>query len=192
VPTSNPTLIAIAWGFMATWWFGLLMGTFISIASTLGKWQPLMVRDLLRPGAVLFTTAAIVALIAGIIGYFVAKAEIVYLLPSYYDLIPAGKHARFIADLWAHRVVYCRWRWWIDSVRLDYSLSDDKSSKGEIACLTNRWISATAACTCARSSFVSGRVLYSASSSSSAAALSYQVLQTHQELNPLPSRHFHR
>jgi hypothetical protein len=106
VPTTNPTLIAIAWGFMATWWFGFLMGTFIAIASTLGIRQPLTVRDLLRPAVVLFTAAGVIALIAGITGYFVAKAEIVYLLPSYYDLIPAGKHARFIAALWAHTASY--------------------------------------------------------------------------------------
>jgi hypothetical protein len=106
VPTTNPTLIAIAWGFMATWWFGLLMGTFIAMAATLGKHPPLTVRDLVRPAAFLFTAAGVIALIAGITGYFVAKAEIVYLLPSYYDLIPAGKHARFIADLWAHTASY--------------------------------------------------------------------------------------
>jgi hypothetical protein len=106
VPTSNPTLIALAWGFMATWWLGLLMGTFIAMAATLGPWQPLTMRDLMRPGAVLFITAGTIALLAGSIGYFVAKAEIVYLLPAYYDLIPAGKHARFIANLWAHTASY--------------------------------------------------------------------------------------
>jgi hypothetical protein len=106
VPTTDPTLIAIAWGFMTTWWFGLLIGTFIAMASTLGTWQPLTLRDLVRPGAILFTTAGVIALIAGITGYFVAQAEIVYLLPSYYDLIPVGKHARFIADLWAHTASY--------------------------------------------------------------------------------------
>lgn len=106
VATTNPTLIAIAWGFMATWWFGLLMGTLIAMSSTLGKWQKLTIRDLIRPAGVLFATAGVIALIAGIIGYFAAKVEIVYLLPSYYDLIPEGKHARFIADLWAHTASY--------------------------------------------------------------------------------------
>jgi hypothetical protein len=106
VPTTNPTLIAIAWGFMATWWFGLLMGTLIAMSSTLGKWQQLTVRDLIRPASVLFIAAGVIALIAGIAGYFAAQAEIVYLLPSYYDLIPEGKHARFIADLWAHTASY--------------------------------------------------------------------------------------
>jgi len=106
VPTTNPTLIAFAWDFVATWWFGLPMGTLIAMSSTLGTWQSLTVRDLLRPGAVLFVVTGIIALIAGIAGYFAAQAKIVYLMPSFYDLIPAGKESRFIADLWAHTASY--------------------------------------------------------------------------------------
>jgi hypothetical protein len=107
VPTNNPTLIAIAWGFTATWWLGLFIGIFIAIASRIGRWQPLTVRDLLRPGAVLFITAGVIALIAGITGYFAANyVSFNYFFPEYYDLIPEGKHARFFADLWAHTASY--------------------------------------------------------------------------------------
>ena len=47
--TTSPTLLALGWGALATWWVGLPLGIFLACASRLGAWPRLTVRDLVRP-----------------------------------------------------------------------------------------------------------------------------------------------
>lgn len=37
IESRDPTLIALAWGVVATWWFGLILGSVLAGAATLGK-----------------------------------------------------------------------------------------------------------------------------------------------------------
>ncbi|RYG23906.1 hypothetical protein EON82_12510 [bacterium] len=37
IPSRDPTLVALAWGFVATWWFGLILGSVLALAATAGK-----------------------------------------------------------------------------------------------------------------------------------------------------------
>ena len=46
------------------------------------------------------------SLLAGITGYFAARAGAVRLLGSLAYQVPAAKHIAFLADLWAHLAAY--------------------------------------------------------------------------------------
>lgn len=50
VPSQDPTVVALAWGVVATWWFGLILGAVLSAAATLGKRPPAPWRWIVRDG----------------------------------------------------------------------------------------------------------------------------------------------
>lgn len=118
----DPTLIAFEWGLIATWWAGLLLGIPVALVARVGRRRPrLAARDLLRPTMILMACIGLVALIAGVIGYFVARAGGVYLLQPLASEVPQARQVAFLADLWAHTAAYaagalggvalCVWTW---------------------------------------------------------------------------------
>lgn len=48
----------------------------------------------------------LLASIAGVCGYFAARAGWVWLVEPLASLVPEEKHVRFLADLWAHLAAY--------------------------------------------------------------------------------------
>ena len=95
--TQDPTILALSWGIIATWWVGLPLGCLLALSARHGSWPKLDPRNLI-PGllcALAFMAAN--ALIFGIIGYRYALT----LLP---DL--AYSDPRFNADLFAHNASY--------------------------------------------------------------------------------------
>lgn len=118
----NPTWIAFEWGFVATWWAGLLLGLPVALLARAGTRRPrLSARDLLRPTLLVLCGVGVVALVAGVTGYFVAKAGGVYLTEPLASAVPRARQVAFLADLWAHdaaylagalgAVVLCVWTW---------------------------------------------------------------------------------
>ncbi len=104
--TDDPVLLALGWGVIATWWVGLLLGVPLAIAARAGSWPPRAVRSLVRPVAALLAVAAVLALVAGMLGWTLAEYGVVRLIGRIADEVPADRHARFIADLWAHSTSY--------------------------------------------------------------------------------------
>jgi len=104
--TESPTLLAIGWGIIATWWVGLMLGIPAALAARVGRWPKLTAADLFRPIVYLLATMAGASLLAGVAGYFAAKAGAVELVGSLALYVPASKHLTFIADLWAHLAAY--------------------------------------------------------------------------------------
>ncbi|HEU4754510.1 MAG TPA: hypothetical protein VFU47_15485, partial [Armatimonadota bacterium] len=49
ITTDSPTLLALAWGVVATWWVGLALGVMLGLAARLGGWPRLVARELIRP-----------------------------------------------------------------------------------------------------------------------------------------------
>lgn len=104
--TDDPTLLAIGWGIVATWWVGLLLGIPLALVARAGgrpKWKPCA---LIRPIAVLLLCMAGCALAAGLVGCALAMRGVVVLVGPLADRVPSGKHVAFIADLWAHSASY--------------------------------------------------------------------------------------
>ncbi|MFO1053303.1 MAG: hypothetical protein U1F36_13910 [Planctomycetota bacterium] len=104
--TESPTLLGIGWGIVATWWVGLPLGVLLAIAARCGRGPRRTVRSLLRPIAILLGCMAALALAAGLLGYALARSGKVALTGSWLTAIPEGRHAGFIADLWAHNASY--------------------------------------------------------------------------------------
>jgi hypothetical protein len=106
IASESPTALAFVWGVLATWWVGVLLGFPLALAATVGGLPRVTPRDLLRPVAVLLGVMAVCALLAGVVGYTAALRGGVWLMPPLADEVPAARHARFLADLWAHNASY--------------------------------------------------------------------------------------
>jgi len=99
--TQSPTLQALGWGIIATWWMGAFLGLLLAIACRLGTPPKLAFSEMLRPIGVLLLVMATTAITCGIIGFFWGR------VPS--DMVgmlsPAAER-RFLADWWAHNASY--------------------------------------------------------------------------------------
>ncbi len=104
--TQNPTLLALGWGVIATWWVGLLLGMALAVAARAGRRPRRGAASLLRPIGILFAVTALGTLGAGLLGWALARAGTVYLAGPLATRVPPDKHVPFLADLWAHSASY--------------------------------------------------------------------------------------
>lgn len=104
--TDSPTLLAVGWGFMATWWMGLILGIPAALACRLGSWPKLDAASLLRPVSRLLVLMAFASLVAGVLGYSIASTGLVVLIGPIATRVPQDRHVVFLADLWAHVTAY--------------------------------------------------------------------------------------
>ncbi|HEY3899837.1 MAG TPA: hypothetical protein VGM54_14555 [Chthoniobacter sp.] len=105
IRSDSPTVIALYWGFAATWWVGVLLGIPLAFASRACARPRLSAAQLARPIAILLVVMAFCALASGITGFLLVSRgnlEIGY----WADLIPPSLHARFQADAFAHLASY--------------------------------------------------------------------------------------
>lgn len=104
--TVSPTLLALGWGVIATWWVGLLVGVPAALVCRVGSLPKFTAGEVIRPIGCLLLVMGFVSLIAGTIGFFVAQAGGVWLLEPLSSRVPVEKHNLFLADLWAHLAAY--------------------------------------------------------------------------------------
>lgn len=104
--TENPTLLALGWGVIATWWVGVLVGVPLAIVSRAGNLPKLTARDLVRPIGVLMASTALLATLSGIRGYFLALNGQIRLFGRIAERVPPEKHVAFLTDLWMHNASY--------------------------------------------------------------------------------------
>jgi len=104
--TDDPTLLAIGWGVLATWWVGVILGIALAAAARWGQWPKRSAVSLIRPLLVLMICSAVCALAAGIVGTILARAGLVTLMGRIAREVPREKHVAFVADLWAHSASY--------------------------------------------------------------------------------------
>lgn len=104
--TNDPTLLGIGWGILATWWVGLMLGVPLAMVARVGPRPKRSVGSLVRPMLWLLAVMAVCALVAGILGWFLAKSGVVVLVGPIARDLPSDRHVLFIADLWAHLASY--------------------------------------------------------------------------------------
>ena len=104
--TESPTLLALGWGIIATWWVGAMLAVPATLAARVGSWPKLTAANLRRPVALLLVAMAAASLLAGFAGYFMARADLVWLVEPLASRVPRERHATFLADLWAHSAAY--------------------------------------------------------------------------------------
>jgi hypothetical protein len=106
VETTSPTLLALVWGVMGTWWVALLLAVPVALFARVGRRPKLTARDLLVPVLVLMLAMAVASGTGGVLGYARAEAGALTVPEPFASRIPAEKHSLFLADLWAHRASY--------------------------------------------------------------------------------------
>lgn len=105
-PTDSPTLLALGWGIIATWWYGLLLGIPLALAARAGSKPKTRAVTLRRPMGFLLLRVAVYTVLGGLAGYYAAKQGWVNLVDSLAHRIVPDKEAAFIAVLWAHWTAY--------------------------------------------------------------------------------------
>lgn len=102
----SPWVQALFWGWAATWWMGLLLGLLLASAARLGPWPRRSPRSLLRPLLALLLVSGAAALLAGLLGAWLAGRGQVTLVGPWAAAVPPERHVAFLADLWAHNASY--------------------------------------------------------------------------------------
>ena len=108
VPADFPaTLVALAWGVVATWWVGAILGIALALAARAGRRAKLTTRSVLPLIGRLLLVMAVSATVFGVAGFVLAKEGMV-VPPSWVQshLLPS-RFPDFMADWWAHSASYC-------------------------------------------------------------------------------------
>jgi hypothetical protein len=104
--TTSPTLLALCWGVVATWWMGLFLGLGLATAARAGGRPKVNASALVRPIGILLTIMASAALLAGIAVGALASRGMLALWYPWSSMIPERAHVGFLADLAAHNASY--------------------------------------------------------------------------------------
>ena len=107
LPDATPlTVLALAWGVIATWWVGLTLGLILAIASCAGSRPKLSARDLVQPVTVLLMSMAIGAAVAGVVGYLLGVYGLIVPAPFVAEHVPTANINRVFAAGGAHLASY--------------------------------------------------------------------------------------
>ncbi len=105
-PTENPTLLALGWGVIASWWVGVLVGVPLASAARFGSWPKREPRTLIRPLFYLMVASFVFAACAGLAGWVAASNGSVQLTGGLAKAVPPDRHSPFLVDLWIHDASY--------------------------------------------------------------------------------------
>ena len=106
VDSESPTVLALVWGVLATWWVGAGLGALLALAARAGQRPKVKPGALVRPVLRLLALMGLCALVAGLAGFGAARAGWVHLLEPLAARVPAERHVVFLADMWAHSASY--------------------------------------------------------------------------------------
>src|SRR5437870_12754491 len=73
ISSTSPTLLALAWGVVATWWVGLPLGLALAVAARVGR-RPKTNATAVAPRVIkLLVVMASCAFVAGLVGFLLAE-----------------------------------------------------------------------------------------------------------------------
>src|SRR5262245_43620909 len=106
IASESPTVLALFWGVVATWWVGLPLGVILAFAARRGGRPKLVARQLLRPVMGLLGVLGAGAVVTAIVAGSLASAGTLRLYGELASEVPVERHARFIAAGGAHSASY--------------------------------------------------------------------------------------
>lgn len=107
IDSDSPTLVGLAWGVVATWWFGLLLGVPLALACRLGREPRLGVGWVLPRIGVMLAIVALCSTAAGLYGHSLGADAINNFLDAGTVLrIDPSRHAGWVANAFAHSATY--------------------------------------------------------------------------------------
>jgi hypothetical protein len=86
--TASPTLLALGWGVVATWWVGLPLGFALAVAARAGPKPKRTACSLIRPMIRLLLAMAVCALVAGVAGAVLARSGSISLWEPLSSAVP--------------------------------------------------------------------------------------------------------
>jgi hypothetical protein len=101
-----PTLVALAWGVVATWWAGAILGLLLALAARAGSRAELAAASLLPSIGKLLLVMAGSATLFGIIGFVLASNGVIFPPLWVQSQLPPSRFPNFMADWWAHTASY--------------------------------------------------------------------------------------
>lgn len=104
--TGSLTLLALAWGVVATWWAGAIAGVVFGLAASVGSREKLTWRHFTRPVLVLFALMAACAVAAAFAGDWLVVTGQIPALRAWGSMLPVEKQSAFMADVFAHAMSY--------------------------------------------------------------------------------------
>lgn len=103
---TDPTLLGIAWGFLASCGGGIAMGYTAGLAATLGAKPPLTLAELVRPMLLLIFAVGFATFAAGWSTHGTAHMFDVRLDPFLAKLVPVERHRGLLTVATYHKVSY--------------------------------------------------------------------------------------
>lgn len=101
-----PALHALAWGIVATWWMGLLLGLPLAFAARIGSWPTLDAADIAPTLRRVLLCVFACAALGFVIGWALAATKNIVLVDRFARSIPPDKHTAFLAVGAAHLTSY--------------------------------------------------------------------------------------
>ena len=98
--------MALAWGVIATWWVGAILGVSLASVARIGAAPKIDLADLKWPIVKVMLVSAAAAGSALLIGAGLYALEIVHINTMWEAKIPRAKHHAFVAVAWAHTASY--------------------------------------------------------------------------------------
>jgi hypothetical protein len=107
IASTSPTALGFAWGFVATWWVGFILGTLLAAVShASASSPPTSFAEIRRSIFTLLGVMAAGAALSGVIGYWLT-ADGRFSLPLPWSMSLSAEHqARFAGVWWAHSASY--------------------------------------------------------------------------------------
>src|SRR5687767_11601854 len=78
-PTTDPTLLALGWGIVATWWAGLLLAVPLAVIAQGGFRPRASAHQLVKPVIVTMLGMGMAAVLAGSLGFVLAQSGAIHL-----------------------------------------------------------------------------------------------------------------
>jgi hypothetical protein len=117
----DPTLLGVAWGFLGSWWGGVLTGYCAGLFATLGKRPKLSPREIILPLAAIMLGVATIVAITGFSVWRHSEMFGVKLEPGLSSMVPPEHHQPLLIVACYHFVAYaasiaggitlCVWIW---------------------------------------------------------------------------------
>ena len=106
IRTTSPTLLALAWGVVATWWVGLPLGVILAMAARRGNRPKLTAAQVCPFVLRLLIIVGLLASMSGLVTYVLATRGDVTLPKDWSDLLPATAQVPFLVDACTHLTSY--------------------------------------------------------------------------------------
>jgi hypothetical protein len=104
--TDDPTLLGLGWDVIATWWVGVMLGVPTALVARVGSRPKRDARSLVPLLGGLLATVAVMASLAGVVGYRLASSGRIHLFGWLAKEIPSDIHVRFLVCACMHDMSY--------------------------------------------------------------------------------------